>query len=84
VTVQVNTASGGASAYAEAYCPAGATLTGGGVLAGPGDAITINAPVHDGNLVRSGQTANGWAGSVDDGGLFASTFVNVYALCAGA
>jgi hypothetical protein len=77
-------ATGGSSAYKEVYCPAGQRAVGGGVIAGPGDAVGIDAPVKDGGfLTTDGEAATGWAGSVSDGALIgASTSVRVTVVCA--
>jgi hypothetical protein len=77
-------ATGGSSASAEADCPAGSRATGGGVLAGPGDTVTMNVPVQAGGvLVPDGGTPTGWFGAVEDGALFgASTLVKVSVVCA--
>ena len=77
-------ATGGSSAYKEVYCPAGQRALGGGIVAGPGDSVTIDAPVTDGGfLTIDGEVATGWAGSVFDGALIgASSSVRVTVICA--
>jgi hypothetical protein len=77
-------ATGGSSAYKEVYCPAGQRAVGGGIIAGPGDSVSMDAPVKTGGfLPLDGEVATGWVGSVSDGALIgASSSVRVTVICA--
>ena len=77
-------ATGGSSAYKEVYCPAGQRAVGGGVIAGPGDNVSMDAPVKAGGILPlDGDVATGWVGSVSDGALIgASSSVRVTVICA--
>jgi hypothetical protein len=77
-------ASGESSAGAEVYCPEGSRVTGGGIVAGPGDDVTMSTPIQAGGvIVPNGGTPTGWFGSVFDGGVFfPTTSLIVSVLCA--
>ncbi|MDQ4098405.1 MAG: hypothetical protein M3144_11125, partial [Actinomycetota bacterium] len=65
----------------EVYCPEGSRVTGGGIVAGPGDDVTMSTPIQAGGV--NGGTPTGWFGAVFDGAVFfPTTPVIVSVLCA--